>query len=384
MNLKLRQLLLSPLFIVVMTSTANSSFTQLEQQQISISTPGLFSRSNAFSVDFDALRNSEWSFPLPVGRTSVTSDYKIEITTKRGDNVKAMFDGTVRLSRNNASYGNVIVIRHDNGLETVYGHNAQNLVNVGERVKAGQTIAIVGSSGGRTYCQFEIMVDGRRINPEIIMDVSSHRLRRLTIMCEKDNSHINVSVIHAEQGKYDTNNASESKKPFENSREYTINLSDYNPGEWSYPLLGSHVISPYGGGRHHSGVDIKTRPNDHILAAFDGVVTKSAPFSGYGNCVIIKHANGLETLYSHNSKNLVRVGDKVKAGQPIALTGRTGRATTEHCHFECRINGRPFDPSIIFDHLNKSLRMNMVTFTKSNNGRILITSKPNYMAKGNR
>lgn len=390
MNLHFRQLLLSLTLIVTMTAEANETFSSLEQQQISIPTPGLFNRSNAFSIDFDMLNASEWSFPLPIGKASLSDDYKMEIKSKKGDNVKAMFDGVVRLSRENVSYGNVIVIRHKNGLETVYGHNAQNLVKVGDKVKAGQTIAIIGSNGGKTYCQFEIMIDGRRINPEIIMDVTGHRLKRQTILCERSDARINVSIIHNELAKVnkigllkpDNINAKSSRlDPFNGGHEFTINLSDFNPGDWCYPLPGSHVISPYGGGRHHSGVDIKTRPNDKILAAFDGVVTMSGPYFGYGNCVVIRHANGLETLYSHNSHNLVKVGDKVKAGQPVGLTGRTGRATTEHCHFECRINGRPFDPAIIFDHLNKSLRMDLITFTKSTNGTVRVKSQKNYMAK---
>jgi murein DD-endopeptidase MepM/ murein hydrolase activator NlpD len=110
----------------------------------------LFGRSNAFSIDFDMFSASEWSFPLPIGKAKVSDDYKIMITSRKGDNVKSMFDGVVRLSRNNPSYGNVIVVRHKNGLETVYGHNAQNMVKVGDRVKAGQTIAIIGSEGRKS------------------------------------------------------------------------------------------------------------------------------------------------------------------------------------------------------------------------------------------
>ena len=174
-----------------------------------------------------------------------------------------------------------------------------------------------------------------------------------------------------------------NKDPFASGKKFTINLSDLNPGKWHYPLPGAKVISQYGrrGGRNHSGVDIKTKPNDNILAAFDGVVTMSQVYSGYGKCIKIKHPNGIETLYSHNSKNLVKVGDKVKAGQVIALTGRTGRATTEHLHFECRINGRTFDPAKIFDHANHSIKMNLLTFTKTGKG-ISIKSEANYMAKG--
>ena len=100
----------------------------------------------------------------------------------------------------------------------------------------------------------------------------------------------------------------------------------------------------------HSGVDIKTMPNDDIVAAFDGEVTMSQRYAAYGNLIKIRHKNGLETWYSHNSKNLVSVGDKVKAGQVIALTGQTGRASTAHLHFELRLNGRAVNPLILFDH----------------------------------
>ena len=126
----------------------------------------------------------------------------------------------------------------------------------------------------------------------------------------------------------------------EKSAKLTIDLSKIPDSEWCYPLPGAKVISPYGGKRrNHSGVDLKTVPNDPIYAVFDGEVTMSQVYYGYGNCIVVKHPNGLETLYSHNVKNLVKVGDKVKCGQKIALTGRTGRATTEHLHFEIRVNG---------------------------------------------
>ena len=118
----------------------------------------------------------------------------------------------------------------------------------------------------------------------------------------------------------------------------------------------------------HSGVDLKTKPSDPIYAAFDGVVTMSQVYSGYGNCVVLRHANGLETLYSHNVKNLVKVGNHVKCGQKIALTGRTGRATTEHLHFEVRVNGRHYNPNIIFDHTTRQLKKGQVTFYK--NGKV--------------
>ena len=128
--------------------------------------------------------------------------------------------------------------------------------------------------------------------------------------------------------------------------------------QWCFPLSGAKIISPYGkrGGRLHSGVDIKTKDKDNIYAAFDGEVIFSGKYYGYGNLVRIKHANGLETYYSHNSKNLVNVGDKVKAGQLIALTGQTGRASTPHLHFEIRLNGKAQNPAKYFNFTNYTLR----------------------------
>ena len=121
--------------------------------------------------------------------------------------------------------------------------------------------------------------------------------------------------------------------------------------QWCFPLPGAKVISPYGkrGRRRHSGVDIKTKDRDSIYAAFDGEVVFSKPYYGYGNLMRIKHANGLETYYSHNSENLVKEGQHVKAGQVIALVGQTGRATTPHLHFEIRVNGKTRNPADYFD-----------------------------------
>ena len=100
-------------------------FSAAEQQQISVPTPGLFDDGDAFVVDFKAIADRDYSFPLPVGNATLIGNQSLEITTVRGDAVKAMFDGVVRLSRKHPQYGNVIVIRHDNGLETVYANNAR-------------------------------------------------------------------------------------------------------------------------------------------------------------------------------------------------------------------------------------------------------------------
>lgn len=368
----MKHLLLAVSLLLAIPSVAQEQFSALEQQQISLATKGLFDKSEAFTVDFSALHSQEYSFPLPVGKAKLVKDNYVEIATRKGDAVKAMLDGVVRLSKRHLTHGNVIVVRHNNGLETVYAHNAQNMVQVGQRVKAGQTIAIVGGEASRTYCLFSIMVNGCRINPETVLSLSSHRLFRQVLLCKRTGiATVDVSVVHEDKGSGFNADVSlrdfdASSDPFAKSETITLNLANYPSGEWAYPLPGAKVISPFGrrGGRSHSGVDIKTKANDNIYAAFAGVVTMSQNYSGYGKCIRIKHPNGLETLYSHNSKNLVKVGDKVKAGQLIALTGRTGRATTEHLHFECRVAGRTFDPGKIFDHQAHSLRQHKVVLSK--------------------
>ena len=383
MKLNLKYNLFGVLFVVTTSAfaPANNTFTTSEQQQISIATPDLFSRSNAISIDLGILNDNEYSFPLPVGKAELTDNRQaLDIKTKEGDVVKAMFAGVVRLSRTVNGYGTVIVIRHDNGLETVYANNAQNLVKVGQKVSAGRSIAIVGSEGGKTYCKFSIMVNGGRINPETVLEVRSHKLRKQTLLCTKNGRYVDVAVkdgSKANKNKKSKKNDIDPENPFENANTFKLNLADIEKEQWAYPLPGSHVISPYGGARHHSGVDIKTKPNDNILAAFDGIVTMSGPFSGYGNCIRIKHKYGFETLYSHQSKNFVKPGDRVKAGQVIGLTGRTGRATTEHLHFEVFFQGRRMNPAVVFDHANKSLQQ--VTLTLSKNGSV--KSERNYYAR---
>ena len=369
---------------------AKNEFTAAEQQQVSIATPGLFAQSQAFNVDFEIFRAKEYSFPLPVGKASLTNGNSVmRIETSKGDAVKAMFEGYVRLSRKTESMGNVIVIRHDNGLETVYANNAENLMKVGQHVDAGQTIAIVGTKEGETYCDFSIMVNGARINPETIIERKSHKLRRQTVQFRKIGSRINITVIGGKDSsvskndKNDRNDKEKNKKsgssrsdhamtldpdevydPFTITNTFLLDLEKIEEHAWAYPLPDARVISPYGGARRHSGVDLKTKPNDEIYAAFDGVVVASGPYYGYGNCIRIKHAYGLETLYSHQSKNMVKKGDKVKAGQVIGLTGRTGRATTEHLHFEVSFGGKRLDPAIIFDHSNHKLKAATLHLTK--------------------
>lgn len=103
-------------------------------------------------------------------------------------------------------------------------------------------------------------------------------------------------------------------------------------------------------GRMHKGLDIKVYIGDSIVSAFDGKVrVVSYEAKGYGNYVVIRHNNGLETIYGHLSKHCCKVGDVVKAGQCIGLGGNTGLSTGSHLHFETRIMGVAINPALLFD-----------------------------------
>lgn len=117
--------------------------------------------------------------------------------------------------------------------------------------------------------------------------------------------------------------------------------------------------------RMHYGTDIKVQTGDTILAAFDGKVrVKSFDRRGYGNYLVLRHNNGLETVYGHLSGFIVDSEEVVKAGQPIGLGGNTGRSTGSHLHFEFRFIGKPINPIEIIDFANFVAHTDNYTFVK--------------------
>lgn len=108
--------------------------------------------------------------------------------------------------------------------------------------------------------------------------------------------------------------------------------------------------------RMHNGLDVKVQTGDTIYAAFDGKVrVTSYQRRGYGHYVVIRHNNGIETLYAHLSKKLVEANDNVKAGDPIGLGGNTGRSSGSHLHFETILMGKCLDPALMFDFKNQKM-----------------------------
>ena len=152
------------------------------------------------------------------------------------------------------------------------------------------------------------------------------------------------------------------KKPYEVPDTVDIDVSKY------YIPVPGQVTSGYGprGRRHrmHRGVDLRLQIGDTVRAAFDGRVRlKKYERRGYGYYVIIRHTNGLETIYGHLSKFLVEPDQIVRAGDPIALGGNTGRSTGPHLHFETRYLGLDFDPRAIFDFKHQTTYSDLFTFT---------------------
>lgn len=119
------------------------------------------------------------------------------------------------------------------------------------------------------------------------------------------------------------------------------------------------ITSKYGWrrGRYHNGVDIALNTGDTVVAAFSGKI-RYARYNtgGFGNLVIIRHYNGLETFYAHLSKHLVVPNQEVKAGEPIGLGGNTGRSSGAHLHFETCFYDAPMDPEVIIDLKEKDLK----------------------------
>lgn len=117
--------------------------------------------------------------------------------------------------------------------------------------------------------------------------------------------------------------------------------------------------------RMHKGIDVKVQTGDTIYAAFDGKVRiVRYERRGYGKYIVLRHENGLETIYAHLSKYLCDVNEEVKAGQPIGLGGNTGRSFGSHLHFETRVMGEAINPAFLFDFANQDVTGDSYMFRK--------------------
>lgn len=142
-----------------------------------------------------------------------------------------------------------------------------------------------------------------------------------------------------------------------------IDVSKYCP-----PSV-KHVTSNFGfrKWRHHNGIDLKVHRGDTVKCAFDGVVRVTRyDRRGYGYFTIVRHNNGLETIYGHMQRFLAHVGDTLKAGDPVGMGGNTGRSTGYHLHFELRYLGNPINPNDIIDFETHSAKNRVFILTAQN------------------
>ncbi len=152
----------------------------------------------------------------------------------------------------------------------------------------------------------------------------------------------------------DWNNANVRHAPGVLPENYQVDLRGF-----CMPTPSRRVTSKFGRRwrRQHEGIDVKVYTGDTIYAAFDGkarVVKYNR--GGWGYYILLRHPNGLETLYGHLSKQLVKEDEIVKAGQPIGLGGNTGRSFGSHLHFEIRLLGKAINPELMFDFANQDVK----------------------------
>lgn len=169
------------------------------------------------------------------------------------------------------------------------------------------------------------------------------------------------------------------------------NVSGYAPANmridlrgFAMPTTSRKVTSNYGPrwGRQHAGIDVKVYIGDTIYAAFDGkvrVVKNEGDRRGYGKYIVIRHPNGLETLYGHLSKQIVSEDQIVKAGDPIGLGGNTGRSTGSHLHFETRLAGKAINPAQMFDFEHQDIVSDFFTTRQAYGGTSAVASTTHRM-----
>lgn len=146
----------------------------------------------------------------------------------------------------------------------------------------------------------------------------------------------------------------------------TLLLNGGERGDYFHPFNGP-MTSGFGwrDSAQHNGVDIDLNKGDKVCAAFDGMVRIAKRFGGFGNVVIVRHYNGLETVYAHLSKLKVKPGQVIIAGQVVGLGGSTGHSTGSHLHFEVRFKGVPINPKYLISFKEQKLFCDAITIKKT-------------------
>lgn len=211
---------------------------------------------------------------------------------EKGQDISAAADGTVSVAEYTNNHGDYVVIEHGNGYQTLYAHLDEIKVKAGETVTIGQTIGTMGDTGSTegVNLYFELIRNGRQLNP----------------------------------------------------MNYMIDIKS--------PVSNENILYGYGEYEGHKGIDYAGEKGQDISAAANGTVSLAGWSEGYGNCVVINHGNGYQTLYGHLDEIKVTVGEAVTTGQNIGTMGSTGVTTGVQLHFELLKNGENLNPA---DYISK-------------------------------
>lgn len=158
---------------------------------------------------------------------------------------------------------------------------------------------------------------------------------------------VGLALMAFAQTKYNVQIAPSDNQSIQNNDStiytYASKGKDSSKTEPVYYFYSAKIAHSKFDEKKHSGVDFIMK-NDTVRAPLEGVVRSTKYYESYGNLLKIEHEGNIETRYAHLNRFLVKDGDKVKAGDPIAIVGSTGLSTGKHLHFECRLNGKPIDP----------------------------------------
>lgn len=168
---------------------------------------------------------------------------------------------------------------------------------------------------------------------------------------------------------WDTQNIWHKRKNINFTNDSAVHfILAHDSCDFVFPLAKGHQTSPFGPrwGRLHAGLDLDLETGDPISSAFEGLVRISLFSDSYGNVVVVRHPNGLETLYAHMSARMVVSGQYVQAGDLLGLGGNTGHSFGAHLHFETRFLGNPFDPAYLIIPNKKSLKAKEFYLTQKN------------------
>jgi len=182
-----------------------------------------------------------------------------------------------------------------------------------------------------------------------INDYAESRLLKHDFYISLTNYYENSAIpSNSTYGKWDTRNISPYNESItKNDTSLILTLTDVkNNCSFVAPIQNPKVTSNFGwrNGKNHSGIDLDLQVWDPVVASFDGMVRIALYHPGYGRVVVIRHYNGLETLYAHLHRFKVKTGDIVEAGQVIGLGGSSGHSSGSHLHYEVRYKGETLNP----------------------------------------